>query len=547
MSRGDHSIMRSSMRRGAFRAAAGVAACAVLAALVACQDLDVTNPNEPDRDRARRSANSIEAFVSGAFRSWWEWVHDDSPVWVFSTMADEFTAAFGDFGILQASSEPRVAWNNSTVSGDREANEDPWYGWYSMLSTVNDALTAIDSGLVIGDESQTRRAEAVGKFMQALGHGYVGLTFDQAYILSEAMDVDQVEDPEFSPYQEVMDSAIVFMEEAVAIADANSFTLPEGSWLYTQMTSEELARLGHSYIARFLAYTPRTREERANVDWGAVIQHVDAGVTADFAPTAVVDVLFDDFKRVAARTRGSGSSFIPGDFARVDYMLVGPADSTNGFINWLAKPPAERTVFQLRTKDRRIHPAGNPGGRGLYLGYSTTNRFQASRGTYHQSRYFFHRFGEGLDWQVGPQEALTVTEMRLLKAEALIRLNRADEAVSLINVTRVANGGLAPVTIDGPPDEPGCVPRKFNGACGSLWDALRYEKRIEGIGVDGMNAFFDARGWQALPEDSFVHFPVPGRELAVREEPLYSFGGGGPGSAPPPDPERCPVALPRCP
>ncbi|MEO8334965.1 MAG: hypothetical protein ABI664_08335 [bacterium] len=82
---------------------------------------------------------------------------------------------------------------------------------------------------------------------------------------------------------------------------------------------------------------------------------------------------------------------------------------------------------------------------------------------------------------------------------------------------------------------------------GSLWDALRYEKRIEGLGNNGVVAFFDARGWQSLPANTFVQLPVPGRELAVLQRPLYSYGGPGGGSiASAPDRERCPVALNRC-
>lgn len=136
----------------------------------------------------------------------------------------------------------------------------------------------------------------------------------------------------------------------------------------------------------------------------------------------------------------------------------------------------------------------------------------------------------------------------IIKAEALIRLGRAAEAVPLINKTRVANGQLAPVTIDGPPDEPGCVPRKLSGACGSLWDALRYEKGVEMIGTDGVVRFFDSRGWQLLPENTFTQLPVPGRELGTLRLELYTFGGpSGQSSSPAPDPEHCPVSLPRCP
>lgn len=183
------------------------------------------------------------------------------------------------------------------------------------------------------------------------------------------------------------------------------------------------------------------------------------------------------------------------------------------------------------------------------MGYNQNTIFAADRGTYRWSYYYYKRNGTDLTWQTGPQVAMTVTEMDLLKAEALIRLGRAAEAVPLINKSRVANGELPPVTTDGPPDGPGCVPRKENGVCGSLWDALRYEKGVEGIGVSGVIAFFDARGWQTLPENTPIHLPIPGRELQTLQLPLYTFGGpGGQGSAPARDPERCPVSgLTRCP
>ena len=72
----------------------------------------------------------------------------------------------------------------------------------------------------------------------------------------------------------------------------------------------------------------------------------------------------------------------------------------------------------------------------------------------------------------------------------------------------------------------------MSGACGSLWDALRYEKNLEGLGVSGITAYMDARGWGALPENSLVHFPVPGRELGTLRLESYTFGGpGGEGSA----------------
>jgi hypothetical protein len=516
---------------------------AALAAAGACQDLAVENPNEPDRERATRQPTSAESFVASSFRSWWPVAgHDDYPSWALATISREITSGFADFGQLELSAEPRSSWNNSPVNARNNVSEEPWYGLYSTISSVNDALVAIDDGLVIGDAARTARTKAVGKFMQGISHGYLALYFDQAIVVDETVLLDTITSPTFVPYDQVADAAIAQLDAAITTAGTANFTLPVESWLFQAMSRDEFVRLANSFAARILAYTPRTPAERAAVDWAEVIRRVDAGIRTDFAPAGQPDILWDDWKRLVARVRTGP----PSDFGRPSYWTLGPADSTNGFVNWAATPVANRVAFQIRTKDRRIHGA-TPTTPGKYVGYNASNIFQVARGTYRFSHYYFLRYGTGTSWNTGILPDMLVAEMDLLKAEALIRLNRATEAVPLINKTRVANGQLPPVTIDGPPNEPGCVPRKLNGACGSLWDALRYEKTIEGLGVNGVVSYFDARGWQALPEFSLVHFPVPGRELATLRLPLYTFGGpGGEASAPAPSPETCPVALPRC-
>ena len=519
---------------------------AIALLLAGCQDLAVDNPNEPDRERATKQPVSTESFVATSFRTWWpEGGHDDFPSWAFSTMAREVTSGFADFGQLELSAEPRSAWNNSPVNARNDVSESPWYGLYSAISQVNDALVAIDSGLVIVDAPRTARAKSVGKFVQGISHGYLGLYFDSAFVADERLDLDTLTAPRLSPYPAVVAAAVGQLDSAIAVAGASTFTLPVESWLFSAMTSAELARLANSFAARLIAYSPRTRAERDAVNWAEVVRRVDAGVRTDFAPVGQPEVLWDDWKRLTARVRQASR---PSDFGRPSYWLIGPADSTNGFVNWLATPLESRTPFQMRTRDRRIQGAAGPSAPGRYFGYNNNNIFAVSRGTWRYSHYYFARFGTGNSWQSGPLTALTVTEMDLLKAEALIRLGRAAEAVPLVNRTRVANGQLPPVTLDGPPNEPGCVPRKASGQCGSLWDALRYEKGVEMVGVNGVTAFFDARGWQTLPENTLTHLPVPGRELGTLRLPLYTYGGpGGQSVAAAPDPERCPAALPRCP
>ncbi len=532
------------------RARAAALAGAALLGLAACQDLSVPNPNDPDRERVQRQPSSVEGLASTSFRAWWPWVHDEAPVWAMATMADDFTAAFFDFGILVASSEPRVAYDNSQTYPDR-FNQDPWYGLYATLATTNDVLAALDRGVRIGTtDAETARTRAVARFVQGLSTGYLALYFDRAWVVTEATRPDTLTVPGTTrlkgdplPYAQVMDSAQAMLADAARLADAApAFTLPEGAWLHQAMDNRALARLARSYRARLLAQVARTRAERAAADWTLVAALVDSGVTADFAPVAVPGVFVDDFRRIAGRSRTA----IPGDFARVDYWVVGPSDSTGGFVSWVNTPLSQRRPFQLRTRDRRVQGAA-VGSNGKYVGYTASNRFQDSRGTYHQSRYWFLRAGTLESWQNGPQPELTRAEMDLLKAEALVRLGRAAEAVPLVNRTRVANGELPPVAVEGPPNVAGCVPRKLDGSCGSLWDALRYEKRLEVLGIHPPGGYLDARGWQALAAGTPVQLPIPGLELATLQRPPYSFGGGGEGSAPAPDAERCPVALPRCP
>ena len=65
--------------------------------VVACQDLDVTNPNEPDRFRATLQPAATESFIATSFRTWWVRAgHDDDA----DPDRDVFgrAAAFADYG-----------------------------------------------------------------------------------------------------------------------------------------------------------------------------------------------------------------------------------------------------------------------------------------------------------------------------------------------------------------------------------------------------------------------------------------------------------------
>jgi hypothetical protein len=535
---------------------------------LACQDLDVTNPNNPDRETVVRSASDVEALIATSFRRWFNLTQNTTPSTALSAAADEFTSGFTDFGTHEAGIEPRQAIDNGPVSPN-SPNRVPISTLYSIASAVNIGIQAIDRHdlkIISGTTDNTRRALAFAKFVQGLAHSYAALLYDQSWVYSESVDTDTIRfgggsthvQDLIRPYTEVRDTALAQLREALRLAEANTFTLPGGAageWIPgVALSNQEFARVINSYIVRTLVYTARSPQERAQVDWPLVIQHIDAGITTDFAPAGTPDVMESWYKQRASRHR----TVTPGDFMRVDYMVVGPADQSDRFVEWHAKPWSARTPFiMVDVQDRRIISSPTApctsaqavalANEGSYLGCHAVAVFAAARGTGQQSYYYYHRMGRQNTFNTGPLVVMTVDEMNLLKAEALIRLGRADEAVPLINRTRVNNGQLPPVTVAGVPGTaPNCTPRKFNGQCGSLWDALRYEKRIEGLGVDPGVAHWDGRGWGALAENTPIHYPMPGNELELLGIQMYTTGGGMGGSAPPPNPEQCPAALPGC-
>src|SRR5687768_16932688 len=117
------------MRRHRLAAAIGL-----LGIVTACQDLDVTNPNNPDRARLERDPQLVQTIISSAYAQLFDFWQDDYPAWVLPTMADEFTSGFLDFGIHDMSKEPRLAFNNSPTYDEREINLDPWQKSNAILS-----------------------------------------------------------------------------------------------------------------------------------------------------------------------------------------------------------------------------------------------------------------------------------------------------------------------------------------------------------------------------------------------------------------------------
>jgi hypothetical protein len=101
---------------------------------------------------------------------------------------------------------------------------------------------------------------------------------------------------------------------------------------------------------------------------------------------------------------------------------------------------------------------------------------------------------------------------------------------ALINKTRVNNGGYPPATAAA---GKGSVDQDRDPKDGAtLWQMLKYEKHLEILMTGAGLEYFDNRGWGDLVTNTPIQWPIPAKELNVLQREIYTFGGGGEGSAP---------------
>src|SRR5207247_4181684 len=125
------------------------------------------------------------------------------------------------------------------------------------------------------------------------------------------------------------------LQQAIALAQANPFTIPgPPGWFRTPLSSADLVRLGHSWIARFLISVPRDRAGRDAVDWARALAEAEQGSQADLMPIAEPLVFENGFTFRAARQPPTP----PSDLARLDTWLEGTAESRTAYTHRMHTP-----------------------------------------------------------------------------------------------------------------------------------------------------------------------------------------------------------------
>lgn len=482
----------------------------------ACHDAGPAAPGTEVPVLTETAQRNVETLIAGSLAGWWRANHGFGPGPALSTAADALTSSWQNWGMLYASQEPRQDLSSMDPPFREFVSERPWLELYRTLSSARDGMLVLMDGHELGaDGTDTARAIAFARFMQGLALGSLAQLFDQAWILDEDADPESVA---LSPYSEVMAAALDRLGEAIAVAESESFILP-ADWVgfNTPLDQGELARLARSWRARLRISGARTPQERAAVDWSAVLDDASNGITEDWSGR------FDGAHQsnwAWSVNKIFGSHPVWG---RLDYRTIGPADAGGGWTQWMAQPAHARGPFLIDTDDSRI-TGGSATADGKYVSYHEQIFFQPQRGQYHFSFYVDRRWahlwqGQGL----GLHTDFPVKELEFIEAEALFRLGDRAGATAIVNRWR-ANGDLPPFA-DPNGVAPGgsrCVPRRADGTCGDLWDALRYEKRIEVFHYGPFTAYLDSRAWGDLVSGTFTHLPRPEVTLPELLQEVYA-------------------------
>lgn len=490
---------------------------AFLLLLTACQDLETVNENNPDRSDVLTTGDDLAAVLRGGYLAWWQGVHGERPVLALSVAADAYGLSRGNFGADRLGQEPRPAYNNRTSeeANYREIAEAPWYGCLSAVSSANDVLRALETGVTIDNgAAQDQSIRAAAHFLRGVSWGYLGLIYDQALLVDENTDLG--EELAFSAYRDMIDAAEAELAEAAALAESVDFDFSHGYFHGLVLSAEAFARLSHAYTARFLAQWPRTPAENAQVNWQAVADHAERGLTYDFAPEADGN-FWRSYQAYAFAETGQGPFW-----ARVDQRLVAAMDPGQParYPEVEALGEAPLTEPEATSPDRRLQSDF------LYL---PANNFPVDRGEWHFSHYKHHRnvtqpgfAGDGSS--SGPMPVFLAADNELLRAEALLRLDRPGEAISILNNgTRVTRGELPPLNMAAPDS--------------AIDRAIRYERAVELLSTAPMGLWFDRRRWDerqdyrtvdalgGLQTGTPAQLPVPAAELRIHGEDPYNFGG----------------------
>jgi hypothetical protein len=530
-----------------------LSASLVLAAAACSDPLDVKNSDNPDIDRVFSAGPTIEQTLGSGYQQCRNALNRNGVYTQLATMSFESYSQLNNFFMGPRGALPRAPiLNNRTASS--VFNEYSSLGRQSRV--MSNAMTSLDAlskgGGSLGSPAQDLRARAWGFFVVGCNLGFLALTYDSAGVVEPGFSLKGDSVPELSAYADVMKTAIRMLDSAIAIAGnagatgTGGFPTPVAWMSGTALSRDDFVRFVRSYRARFRAGVARTPAERAAVDWNSVIADANNGITGDVMVT------------VGGSTGWmigfeSNQMHVDAGWHQMTPMIFGMADVSGGYDAWLAKPLLQRDYFLIISPDKRW-PQGTTRAQQqtnspipsshTSLPYIANRTGQDTPGDpWGTSYYNFHRFRYiARSSNTGNLPDFVKAEIDLLAAEGYIRTGNIAAAAAKIDITRTRAGlpalvGAVATANDPVPGGASCVPRvpqppNFTStACGTILEAMKYEKRMETAFQTFGAWFFDSRGWGDLATNTPLQYPVPFEELDARGHGFYDLGGGGLSSA----------------
>jgi len=558
--------------------------------LAACNDpLFVANLNQPDRGRVFSNPTDLEQFVSALYANVHAGTlgqgtvlgggSNDALQPQLQVMGLENVSALANFAMGPRGAVPRNPITNARGSQGNVGNYRDWVVEHRAARMAALAIATLKT-FTLGSAARDGRARAFSRFAQGVALGNLALAYDSASILTENDNPQadaQVVVP-LSGYKVVMAAALQYLDSAIALAQADTaktdgFPLPS-TWIngVSNLDVPNFVRLVRSYKARFRASVARTPAERATQDWNAILADATNGITTDLRITMNPPPAGGWDMAWVIQHFATGAA----NWHQMSQFWLGMADTSGGYTPWLAgtMPTCGRCAFLVVTPDRRfpqgttrgtaVTQAGTqvgnspgPGGTGQNspIPFDSTPYFRnrppgedqpgdaigISQYEFYRSRVFRNAN------RTGVYPVMTAAEIRLYAAEAQLRVGTVAAAAALIDVSRTGKGKLSSLVtaaitdtvmrvpgVNGVQGSNSCVPRIPDPAanfkatqCGNIWDALKWEYRMETAYTGYGMWFFAGRGWGDLPEGTALDWPVPYQEMDSRAETFYGTGGVG--------------------
>lgn len=525
-----------------------LAALLLIAAAGACENaLEVENRNNPDRARVLAKPADVQGLAASQFQQ----IIFATTGTIARTHTGMLTAAFENAsGLANNGLGPRSFLPRQPIGNGRgNAYEFENFADFRIHSGVARNMASVLArakapdftlGTTAGDEQRLR---AWAHFVNGVALGNLSLVYDSAGIPRPSDDPLAI--PPLEGYQAVNAEALANFDSALVYARKSGTTALPSGWLTgpggASVSAANFVRIIRSYKARMRAVVARTPTERNAVNWNEVILDATNGLTADLTVNMNPSAGWD-YQWLASTLH-----FRDANWHQMTYYIIGMADISGGYDAWLATDRDARKPFLIVTPDARFPQgatrAAQVSAPGKYFRNRDPGLDQAATG-WQASWYDHYRWRAFANaGRVGPLPIFTVAENNMLAAEGYIRTADIDAATALIDRTRTANGllplsGIVTTATDPVPGGASCVPRVPTGpgftstTCGTVFEAMKWEKRME-IAYTTYGAWFlDSRGWGDLPEGTALQWPVPNQELDARRKPIYDLGGAGqPGSA----------------